>query len=96
MRQRRFNSNDGFRMLSRRFEKANTCPRGSEERLFFLEQALRLYLMMTRFPAVTKDRRRGHKRHRDDKAIMEEIAKVHPDEKRPYTLANLAIEHGRP
>jgi hypothetical protein len=40
MRKRRFNSNDGFRMLSRRFEKANTYPRGSEQRLFFLEQAL--------------------------------------------------------
>jgi hypothetical protein len=94
MKQRPLNSKDGFRILSRQFERANTYPRGSEQRLSALEDALLVYLMMTRFSARTNDRRRGRTRHRDDKAVMVEIAKAFPYEKRPYILADLAIDAG--
>ena len=93
MKQRPLNVKDAFRMLSRIFEKANKYPRGSAERAAVLDSALLAYLMVTRFPGVTQDRRKGRKRHKDDKAIMAEIAKAFPGEKR-YTLAGLAIKIG--
>ena len=93
MKQRPLNVKDAFRMLSRIFEKANKHPRGSVERAAVLDSALLAYLMVTRFPGVTLDRRKGRKRHQDDGAIMQKVAKA-TGETRPYTLAEIAIKTG--